>query len=308
MIQQKVLLFCNNRMAYPSIQFLAKNGFLTGIVIPSNNTEVLADCSSMFQGSQFPIIPISKEQLDSKILELIDTLKVTNCWVMTFPWKIPSSLLSKKNCAFYNFHFGLLPELRGVDPIFEAIRRNFKVTGISVHRITERIDKGPIVFTQKIPLNEEVTHGGLCSIFGNTATHACLFLIQQLMQNKQLIEYDQNEGKANYYGKPGLTDVMINWSSMESKEIQALARACNPWNKGVYTRFINWAFRILSFSTVATSTSLPVGTITVTNEGEYLVSCKDEKSLKIELFYTEEGFFTGPQLKNYGLKSADKLS
>lgn len=204
MITQKILLLCNNRMAYPSIQFLANQGLLVGIVIPSINSDVLADCTSMFQGSQTPVVSITKEQLESKIHELIETLNVTNCLVMTFPWKIPNTLLTKKKCSFYNFHFGLLPELRGVDPIFEAIRKNLQETAICVHRITDRIDKGPIVFTQKIPLNEEVTHGGLCSIFGNAATHACLQLMQHLIQNKLLQEVNQNEKKANYYGKPSL--------------------------------------------------------------------------------------------------------
>jgi methionyl-tRNA formyltransferase len=263
----------------------------------------------MFHGSTTPpVVSIMKEQLESKIHELIETLNVTNCLIMTFPWKIPNTLLNQKKCSFYNFHFGLLPELRGVDPIFEAIRKNFLETAICIHRVTDRIDKGPIVFTQKIPLNEEVTHGSLCSVFGNTATQSCLHLMQHLIQNKLLQEVNQNEEKANYYGKPSLNDVLINWNSMDRNEIHALVRACNPWNKGAYTRFNNWAFRILSFSKVSsTNANLPSGTITVTKDGEYHVSCIDEKILKIELFYTDEGYFKGSQLKNYGLKNNDRL-
>lgn len=309
MIPYKIALLCNNRMAYPTLQVLAKQGMLSALIIPENNKEVFSDCQHLLQNYQIPVYGVTKESLVESIEKVISLKTVQSFLVITFPWKIPQSILTNSLVKFYNFHFGSLPELRGVDPIFEAIRQNLSETSISVHVMTNHIDRGPIVANHKIVLTKEITHGMLCSIMGNNAPFVALQLIQQLSQNIHPIVKDQDESKAKYYGKPSLEDVVINWNKMSSEEVFALCRSCNPWNKGAYTRFKNWAFRIVSLEILKDQKSIEIpGTILFSETGECKVACSDGNLVEIKFIYTDEGFYEGKHLKDFGLQTNERLN
>ena len=69
---------------------------------------------------------------------------------------LPKWLLNSPTRESVNIHFSLLPKYRGASPIQSALLNDEKVTGISVMRMTDGLDEGPVYFfhKQKI-LNED---------------------------------------------------------------------------------------------------------------------------------------------------------
>ncbi len=64
-------------------------------------------------------------------------------------------LINLKRSNFYNgfnIHPSLLPDLKGRDPISEAIKKNYEYTGVTLHELTEKFDEGKIIFQQKIKI------------------------------------------------------------------------------------------------------------------------------------------------------------
>ena len=304
----RIAVICNNRMALPSLQFLAQQRVLAGIGIPETNLEVTQDCQMLFRNSGISVHSLKHKTLLPDTQNWLGEIKANLVWLMTFPWKIPQELLNLKEVPFYNFHFGLLPQMRGVDPIFECIRRKEIETGITVHLVTPKIDDGPVLMVQKIPLNMETTHGSLCSEMAANAAHICARLLPLFEKQPSPPTTPQSEENVHYYGRPGLTDVLINWDTMDSLSVSALVRACNPWNKGAYVSYKNWNFRVLSVSDYGDSqeASIP-GTIVKGEDGSFLVHCLDRKLLKINIIYIEEGFFEGIKLFNFGVRMNDLL-
>jgi len=78
--------------------------------------------------------------------------------VYGFNWKLPTSVLGTPRFGVVNVHTSLLPRYRGPAPVLWEIRNGDREIGMTVHRMDERFDTGPIL-TQRggIPLDEDVT-------------------------------------------------------------------------------------------------------------------------------------------------------
>jgi phosphoribosylglycinamide formyltransferase-1 len=51
-----------------------------------------------------------------------------------------------------NIHPSLLPAFPGVDAVGQALAYGVKVTGVTVHFVTEEVDGGPIIFQRAVPV------------------------------------------------------------------------------------------------------------------------------------------------------------
>ena len=70
---------------------------------------------------------------------------VTPALIRMFPWKI------------LNIHPSLLPAFPGLDAQRQALEWGVKVSGCSVHFVTEGVDEGPIICQKAVVINEEDT-------------------------------------------------------------------------------------------------------------------------------------------------------
>lgn len=82
--------------------------------------------------------------------------------VYGFNWKLPAAVLGTPRAGVINIHSSLLPKYRGPAPVLWAIRNGDAEIGLTVHRMDERFDAGPILAQQGgIPLDDDVTPQGL---------------------------------------------------------------------------------------------------------------------------------------------------
>jgi methionyl-tRNA formyltransferase len=78
--------------------------------------------------------------------------------VYGFNWKLPAAVLDTPRCGVINIHTSLLPRCRGPAPVLWAIRNGDPEVGVTIHRMDERFDAGPILAQRGgIPLDEDVT-------------------------------------------------------------------------------------------------------------------------------------------------------
>lgn len=78
--------------------------------------------------------------------------------VFGFNWRLPPDVLAVPRLGTLNVHPSALPKYRGPSPIPWAIRNGDPCMGITVHRMTERIDAGPILAqVDDLPLPDLVT-------------------------------------------------------------------------------------------------------------------------------------------------------
>jgi len=291
-------------MALPAIQSLLRAGKLCAIAIPETNTELLETATMISRQTSISLSVISRKDCSAQLLDWVAQYQPDHVFTMTFPWKISGKVLARHPNLFYNFHYGLLPEMRGGDPVFEALRQQLPETGITVHRIEAGLDTGAVLFRRKIPIASHVTHGLLCSQLAQVAGDMVTGITDQLQQAGAMA-MPQDESKARFYPKPQLADVCIHWDKQDAAAIEALTKACNPWNKGAYTQWGQWNMRIVAATATGQhAAGAAPGTIcTASPEQGLEVACKDGGLIRLDIVYTDEGFMPGHHLLYFGIKA-----
>jgi len=76
------------------------------------------------------------------------------CIVADFGKIIPKQILELPRRGFLNVHPSLLPRLRGASPIRTAILNDERETGVSIIKLDDEMDHGPLVAQKKVALPE----------------------------------------------------------------------------------------------------------------------------------------------------------
>ncbi|WP_232246789.1 methionyl-tRNA formyltransferase [Kitasatospora mediocidica] len=78
--------------------------------------------------------------------------------VYGFSWRLPPSVLRIPRLGVLNIHSSLLPQYRGPAPVLWAIRNGDSHLGVTVHRMDETFDTGPVIARRGgIPIEDDVT-------------------------------------------------------------------------------------------------------------------------------------------------------
>jgi methionyl-tRNA formyltransferase len=79
-----------------------------------------------------------------------------------FNWILPPAVFQLPRLGTINIHPGWLPRYRGAAPDLWAIRNGDREVGVTVHRVDEGVDTGPILARcGGVPLDEDVTRASL---------------------------------------------------------------------------------------------------------------------------------------------------
>ena len=79
--------------------------------------------------------------------------------VVAYGQIIPKSFLDVVKFGFINIHASLLPKWRGAAPIQRAIMNGDKKIGVSIMKIKEKLDSGPVLTSKELELDQNITHG-----------------------------------------------------------------------------------------------------------------------------------------------------
>ncbi len=78
-----------------------------------------------------------------------------------FKWRIPPEVLTLPPLGVINTHLGILPEQRGSNSIGWAFRNDDGALGVTIHRMDEGFDTGPILAQSRVPIGDDDDFGTL---------------------------------------------------------------------------------------------------------------------------------------------------
>jgi methionyl-tRNA formyltransferase len=124
---------------------------------------------------------------------------------------IPKEYLNLVKKGFINIHASLLPKWRGAAPIQRSIMNLEKETGISIMKIGEKLDIGPICNSYKINIMPDDNSETITEKLSVLAAEKILDNIDEILEDK--IEFKgQNHNEATYASKIEKTEGQIDWS------------------------------------------------------------------------------------------------
>ncbi|MDB4922821.1 formyltransferase family protein [Mucilaginibacter sp.] len=216
---------------------------------------------------------------------------------------IKTDLLNDVKYGLFNIHFGLLPQFRGPSPVFWQLKKGLKEIGLVIHKMTNELDSGPVMWQYKIPNQPHINYDMAYQLFGELQVKGIIEILDALNAGKKLPGSAQDESKAAYYDKPKLNDVLINWNEMEASEIVDLVKACNSWNMGAITAIGGMELKILdAFTKTGNNLDKAPGTIIETGD-DFIVACKGNKILFINFFKINNSYVPARFAVNYGFKT-----
>ena len=131
--------------------------------------------------------------------------------VVAYGQIIPKEFLNLTKKGFINIHASLLPKWRGAAPIQRSIMNLDKETGVSVMKIAEQLDTGPVCNTYKIDLINNLNASDISEKLSLIAAEKILDNVDDIMEDKvKFIEQDHS--KATYASKIQKAEGEINWN------------------------------------------------------------------------------------------------
>lgn len=300
----KVLLLCSSDvMAIPSALKLRSAGLLAGIVFPQKHAIRLSQSFKQAGFDADVFHTCSKETLAEDFISAANKSKADVVIVITFPWKIPADVFSAMPKGCYNFHPGALPKYRGADPIFWQIKNRESYITFSVHLMNDDVDSGPLICQEHLPLSPDDTYGMVAQNMSWLIAETFPKFID-LIKNGKTLGQIQESMDIFYKQKPTHECLRINWNKQTSGEIQALVNACNPRYNGAITMIKNRQINIVEVALInvnnAPGTTVPGEIIHSDELYGPIISCIDNKFLKLNVVCMNEGFLSGSKLFKMG--------
>jgi methionyl-tRNA formyltransferase len=139
--------------------------FLVRKVLPRKNVR------AVLKKHQIPVLQIKSSINKDENVKAIKELGADIIIIIAGNQIIKKQILEIPPHGVINAHSSLLPEYKGLMPTFWVLKNNEKVTGVTVYRLTEGIDDGPIINQAKIPIESNTTQSLLvqqCKYLANT--------------------------------------------------------------------------------------------------------------------------------------------
>jgi len=140
---------------------------------------------------------------------------------------LTAPVLAAPRLGLVNVHASLLPKYRGAAPVHRAIIAGERETGVTIMRVVQALDAGPMLATAHRPIGPDETsedvERGLAGIGATLAVRT----IDRLLQG-DVEEVPQNDADATYARRLSRDDGLIDWTR-SAGDVHNLVRGLHPW-------------------------------------------------------------------------------
>jgi len=171
--------------------------------------------------------------LNADEVRYIESLKADLAVVVAYGKILPNEILKLDNLLFLNIHASLLPRWRGAAPIQRAIMNMDKETGISIMKITNKLDAGPVMLKGKIIIEKNDNFSSLSKKLSILASKLLLSSLN-IVEKKTVNFIDQDETMVTYAKKINKEELKINWKDSARAlvaKINGLSTSPGVWFK-----------------------------------------------------------------------------
>lgn len=181
---------------------------------------------------------------------------------------LPPSVLEAFPLGCINIHGSLLPKYRGAAPIQWAVIDGESETGVSIMRLDEGMDTGPVLLTKREPILADDTAGTLFARLAPLGAEAVCEALEGL-EAGTLVATAQPEAGASHAAMLKKQDGLVDWSQ-EASALAARIRGLDPW-PGSFTPFAGGNLKL--FGARACEGQGEPGTILSYDDSGIVVAC-----------------------------------
>ncbi len=139
---------------------------------------------------------------------------------------LPAPVLALPRHGCINIHASLLPRWRGAAPIQRALQAGDAESGISIMRMEQTLDTGPVYLRKVLRIAPAETAASLHDRLALLGADAILEVMDAIAAGTAIAEPQQ--GPATYAARIEKAEARIDWS-LAAVQIERQVRAFNPW-------------------------------------------------------------------------------
>ena len=277
----KIIFMGTPKFSVPVLQALENSSYKISCVYTQapkkSNRGHKLNFSSTHKSAQELQIPVrSPKNLNSnEELNFFKKLNPDIVVVVAYGQIIPKHFIDIPKKGFVNIHASILPKWRGAAPIQRSIINLDKETGISVMKIEEGLDSGPVMKKIKIDILPNDTSGEISQKLSKIGSDIIVEVLDNIFNDK--VKFIEQEHKfATYAKKIKKSEGKINWEE-NAKNIIGKINGLNPdpgaWFEYKKTRFKIWKASIFEKK----------GTPGTILDNNFIIGCKDKSIQIIEI-------------------------
>ena len=162
--------------------------------------------------------------------------------VVAYGQMVPKNFLNIPRFGFINIHASLLPKWRGAAPIQRAIMNGDKTIGVSIMKIEEKLDSGPVLSTKKIELNQNAIYGEIEKKLSVIGADLLIESLKNIEKNESKF-FEQSHSEATYAKKINKKETIINWN-LDANKVLAHIHGLSP-SPGAWFQYEKERFKVL---------------------------------------------------------------
>lgn len=213
----RVLFWGTPEFAVPSLRALAEEGHdVVGVVTQPDRPagrgrQLRASPVKEVAAEEGYVVLTPEKPRGPPFLDSVRALEPELSVVVAYGHILVREVLDLPPLGSINVHASLLPALRGAAPINWAIARGLETTGVTIMRMVEEMDAGPILFQAEEPIEPGETATELTARLSEVGAEALIEALE-LMRTGELIERRQDDALATFAPKVDRRVARIDWA------------------------------------------------------------------------------------------------
>ncbi len=160
-------------------------------------------------------------------LQQISALRADLGVVAAYGRILPQTLLEIPRLGMINVHASLLPQYRGAAPIHRAVINGDTETGVTIMRVVEELDAGPMLASVTRPIAADATSVDVERDLAEAGARLLVAVVDR-MAERPVAETPQDHARATFAPKIAKSESPIDWK-LPGARIHNLVRGLQPW-------------------------------------------------------------------------------
>jgi len=243
----KIVFWGTPEFAVPSLRALVGEGYEVVAVVtrpdrPAGRGRLLTPSAVKRAALEEGLTVLTPDRpRGDEFLELIADLAPDLSVVVAYGHILTRTVLDIPRLGSINVHASLLPELRGAAPVHWAIARGYQETGVTVMRMVEAMDAGPILYRVSEPIYEDESASELAVRLAEVGASALLEALA-LLSVGEAEEVEQDADAVTFAPKVDRETARIDWTR-SAREVSCHVRAMDE-TPGAWTTLDGVALKL----------------------------------------------------------------
>ncbi|NQT89737.1 MAG: methionyl-tRNA formyltransferase [Candidatus Omnitrophica bacterium] len=272
----RIIFFGTSEFAVPALEALIKSSHEVVSIITQPKThkgrglKVLPQPVELYASKKGLVVRKFEDINSKEAFEFLKEQEAEAFVIVSFGQIFSKEVLEIPALYPINIHASILPKYRGAAPIHRAIINGEKRSGVTIMRVSVKLDHGDIIFQKELAIGDDEDAASLSARLSSLAAPLLIETLDQIAAGSAP-STPQDDPAATYAHKLSKEDGLIDWSK-DAPSIKNLVRGCSPW-PSAYTYLDGKVLKILKVDISEGAKGKKQGSVIETTDKGIKVSC-----------------------------------